>query len=108
MQHFRDEPRTGELLRTRAVDDPDEDARSAALLGLSRTLGVEHAPVLCSRDLDGLAPGLDPRTPITQAMVAKASSQLGKPATEVRDLYRQIARVAPLTLAWQTPKRKRV
>jgi hypothetical protein len=103
VQHFRDEPRTAELLRARAVDD----ARGAALLGMARSLGVERAPVLCSRDLDGVDPGLDAREPITLAMVAGAAAKLGKPATEIRDLYEQIARVAPLNLAWQTPKRKR-
>jgi hypothetical protein len=101
-----DQPRTAELLRARAVDDPDADARAAALLSLSHTLGIEHAPVLCSRDLDGVDPGLDPREPITQAMVANASAKLGKPAAEIRDLYEQIACVASLTLAWKTPKRK--
>ena len=35
-QHFRDEPRTGELLRARAVDDPDEYARGAALAALAQ------------------------------------------------------------------------
>ena len=106
-QHFRDEPRTGELLRARAIDDPDAAARRATLLGLSRALSIEHASVLCSRDLDGFGPGLDPREPITQAMVARAATKLGKPAAEIRGLYEQIARVAPLTLGWRTPKRKR-
>jgi hypothetical protein len=40
-------------------------------------------------------------------MVAKAAAELDKPEIEIRNLYEQIARVAPLTLAWQTPKRKR-
>src|SRR6185437_6958495 len=56
-QHFRDEPATGALLRARAVDDPDAQVRRAALLALAPAPSVAHAAVLCSRDLDGVAPG---------------------------------------------------
>ena len=106
-QHFRDQPRTAGLLRARAVDDPDEDVRRAALLALAKLLGIEDATVLCSRDLDGLNPGLDARKPVTQTIVARAVKKLGKSEQTIRALYEQIARVAPLRLAWQAPRRKR-
>ena len=106
-QHFRDDARTAALLRARAVDDPDADARRAALLALAPSLGVEHAAVLCSRDLDGFDPGLDPREPVTAAMVAKAAATLHLPEVTIRDRYEQLARGAPLTLAWQTRRRGR-
>ena len=106
-QHFRDDPRTVELLRARAVDDPLGYVRGAALLALAPSLGVEDAAVLCSQDLDGFDPGLDPREPVTAAMVAKAAARLHLPEATIRDRYEQLARGAPLTLAWQTRRRGR-
>ena len=94
-QHFRDDPRTVELLRARAVDDPLGYVRGAALLALAPSLGVEDAAVLCSQDLDGFDPGLDPREPVTAAMVAKAAARLHLPeATSPRSLRTAGARRA--------------
>ena len=109
--HFRDQPGTADLIRERAVNDTDGYTRCAAVLALARSSGVPNAAVLCSRNLVGYYPGLDPREPVSAAHVRKAAAKLGQTEAEVRGLFERIAADIPLTLSWiakaeASPKRR--
>ena len=109
--YFRDQPGTADLIRERAVNDTDGYTRCAAVLALARSSGVPNAAVLCSRNLVGYYPGLDPREPVSAAHVRKAAAKLGQTEAEVRGLFERIAADIPLTLSWiakagAAPKRR--
>jgi len=99
--HFRDHPGTADFLRDRAVNDPDSDPRRAACLALAGMLNIPHARTLCSRDLDGIAPGIDPAEPVTGEHARRAATALGEDEGAIRALYERIAAELSLTLAWK-------
>src|SRR5262249_53901026 len=99
VRHFHDDPQTKALLRARAVEDADEASRRAALLGFAQMTNVPGLVVLASRDLDSVAPGRDPREPVTSDDIAKAAERLGKSKEEIRALYQRLSEQVPLTFA---------
>jgi len=99
--HFRDQPGTADCLRDRAVNDPDSDPRRAACLAFAGTLNIPHARMLCSQDLDGVAPGIDPGEPVTEEHARRAATALGENEDAIRVLYERIEAEVPLTLAWK-------
>ena len=99
--YFRDQPGTADCLRDRAVNDPDSDPRRAACLAFAGTLNIPHARMLCSQDLDGVAPGIDPGEPVTEEHARRAATALGENEDAIRVLYERIEAEVPLTLAWK-------
>ena len=57
---------------------------------------------LLSRDLDAASPWLDPREPITETQVAKASLRLNLTLDQVRSRYEVLASGLNLKLSWKT------
>jgi HEAT repeat protein len=102
-EHFRDAPETKPLLLDRARTDEDADVRRAALISWAQAYSNERNARLLSRDLDGVAPGLDPHEPVSEAQVEQAAERLRLTPDEVRAAYEELARQVPLTLSWQLP-----
>jgi hypothetical protein len=67
---------TRDLLVQRAFQDADIDPRGAAFSALGR-MHSEFGRILPTRDIDGLAPYLDPLEPIPRQHIEKAAAQVG-------------------------------
>jgi hypothetical protein len=101
--HSRDAPETKPLLLDHARNDQDATVRGAALISWAQAYSNERNARLLSRDLDGVAPGLDPHEPVSEAQVNQAAERLRLTPDEVRAAYEELARQVPLTLSWQLP-----
>ncbi|MBI5382276.1 MAG: HEAT repeat domain-containing protein [Opitutae bacterium] len=70
------DPNTRELLAQRAVEAPDATRRGEACSALGKTHS-EFGRILPARDLDGVAPYLDPLKPIPREHIERAAAQAG-------------------------------
>jgi hypothetical protein len=104
---FGNDPGTKLLLRERAVADTDAVCRASAFLALAKMTGVQNLIRLASRDLDGEAPGRDPRQPIKLGLITEAAEELGETELGVRALYDRLAEEIPLIIAPLRQLRKR-
>jgi hypothetical protein len=95
-------PRTKFFLLERAVQDADAGPRSTALLGWAQLSGKRQHALLLSRDVDGIAPGLDPLEPISAAHLQKVADRLGMTIEDVQSAYEALAREVPIQLSWQS------
>lgn len=82
------------------LDDPNADTRRAAMGGLAHTTDYVERQLL-SRDLDGLAPFLDPEEVISETFAQKAASQLAITLEEVKARYEALAGRSHLKLEWR-------
>jgi hypothetical protein len=101
-EHFGDRPETQGMLQNMARADASPDARRAAVLGWARRLDVDIERRLLSRDLDGVAPAIDPHEVIDADRVKRATARLGKDPGTIREHYERLVReeVFPLRLSW--------
>ncbi|KUN19849.1 hypothetical protein AQJ23_35980 [Streptomyces antibioticus] len=77
--------------------------RRDALWALA-SLESDHVDrVLLSRDLDGVAPGIDPQQKITESSLPAYATAARLPLQQVRSRYEKLAERYPLTLAWHPP-----
>ena len=100
------------LLTQRAVEDPDGEIRGLACSALGK-MHSEFGRILPTRDLDGVAPYLDPLEPIPRDHIEKAAKECG---ILPEDIDAQVASLSA-HFGWditrgakpsrQTPKRKR-
>ncbi len=98
----------GSIGDTRAVepliarlDDPDSDVRREAMGGLSQTCKDEMDRMLLTKDLDGVAPFLDPQEEIAEEWVRQAAEGMDVLTDEVRRRYEALSQQFPLKLAWR-------
>jgi HEAT repeat protein len=81
------------------MESDKQETRTKAIEALAQ--GVDEIDRrLLSRDLDGLDPWSDPRSPITHIRVTKASKSLGLPESEIRSRFEAMADLCCLTLEW--------
>jgi HEAT repeat protein len=99
---FAERPETLEILRRSAQADVSAGVRAMATLGWAQTLDSLPLRRLLTRDLDGVAPGIDPHAAIDLDRVAAAASRLRQDANAVREHYERLVREYgfPLRLCW--------
>lgn len=73
------------LLRARAVEDPDDSVRGVAF-NLLAALHSSYGSIVSSRDLDGVAPFLDPLRPVPPEHLTLCARQLGLAGSELQTL----------------------
>ncbi len=81
--------------------DEDEDLRRAALQGLAQSCEDELDRTLLSRDLDAVAPGLDPQAIISPSRIERAAQELEKPPEAIKQRYEVLAQRFGLKLGWK-------
>jgi energy-coupling factor transporter ATP-binding protein EcfA2 len=93
---------TWSLINRLALTDEVEDNRRRCLLLLAHHAlrNDREAKKLLTRDLDGMAPFLDPTRPIDAQWVEHCSSKLNKPINEIWQAYEQLSKVFPLNLSY--------
>ena len=79
------------------LDDPDERVRRAVVEALA-TKRSKMDRLLLSRDLDGVAPGIDPRKTIGKERIADAGRKLQITPEEARAAYQALATDFHLTI----------
>jgi hypothetical protein len=82
------------------LEDPHAGVRRGALQALMKRGSREDA-ILLSRDLDGLAPILDPQEPVPADHATRAATTLGLTLEETRARYEALAAQYRLKLAWR-------
>ncbi|MBF0462954.1 MAG: HEAT repeat domain-containing protein [Magnetococcales bacterium] len=88
----------GPTVIKQCLDDDDPERRQTTVKALAQTCGdVEQR--LLSRDIDRMAPWIDPREPITAKRIKKVAKRIGKTTQEVRALYESLATDFCLTFA---------
>jgi hypothetical protein len=99
---FADRTETLEMSKDRARYDISEDVRRAAILAWSQILESSFLRRLLTRDLDAVAPGIDPHEVIRPARVEEAAAQLGEHPIAVREAYERLVgeHGFPLRLSW--------
>jgi hypothetical protein len=91
------------LLRSYIEQDQDATVRAEAFLRWAQGTYPSSDLVLVSRDVDGIAPGIDPRQPIDTGRIQMVVQISGWTAAEVRSRYERLVDDfgMPLTLTWR-------
>ncbi|MGX9726926.1 MAG: NACHT domain-containing protein [Candidatus Electronema sp. VV] len=87
------------ILKTIYSQDTGENIRRAALGSMAQNCKEETDRMLLSENFGGIAPFLDPQSPITSARVAEAAEKLKQPAEEIAQRYAMLAQWLDLMLA---------
>ncbi|WP_324787667.1 HEAT repeat domain-containing protein [Streptomyces sp. H51] len=94
----------GDAEATRVLENAMREAtgeqRRAALWSLALLEKDPLNRILLSRDRDGLAPGIDPRTEIKETALRPYGAVTSLPLHEVRSRYEELAERYPLRLSW--------
>jgi hypothetical protein len=100
--HVPTDPEVLELCRERARHDKSNHVRSSAMFYWAGSVQPEWLRHLVTRDLDGYAPMIDPRKPVTAARVRDAAKRLDMGPDEIRAGYEHLVREegVPLRLSW--------
>ncbi len=98
----------GQIDDARAVDalieqlrDDDAEVRRAALAASANKLVNQTDSELLSHYIDGVAPWLDPQTPISESRIAAAARKLELSPDEIRRRYEALADAYGLHLSWR-------
>ncbi len=80
----------GRSIINKFLDHDDPDKRENAVEALAQIRDKTEQELL-SLNIDGLAPWIDPREPITDAHIEDAAKRIGKSPQEVREIYESVA-----------------